>query len=99
MAWFVLAPLAILAVAGAVYFRPATSPSLGHTLRFTPFSFDQGGSQTPVWSPDGKAVAVALLHRGEDGYRSLWISAPPGGVVAPRRLDPVFGSRREARLA
>src|SRR5262249_53265703 len=29
------------------------------TYRYTPFSFEAGGQGSPVWSPDGKAVAYA----------------------------------------
>ncbi len=34
--------------------RPLPDPS---TYRFTPFAFDPGGQSSPVFSPDGKAVA------------------------------------------
>jgi eukaryotic-like serine/threonine-protein kinase len=31
-------------------------------LRFTPFSFEEGGQGAPVWSPDGKAVAFSAAQ-------------------------------------
>lgn len=39
--------------------------------RFTPFSFAPGGQNSPVWSPDGKAVAYAA--RGADGPFETYI--------------------------
>jgi Tol biopolymer transport system component len=39
--------------------------------RFTPFSFAPGGQHSPVWSPDGKAVAYAA--RGAEGPDETYI--------------------------
>jgi Tol biopolymer transport system component len=39
--------------------------------RFTPFSFAPGGQRSPLWSPDGKAVAYAA--RGSDGPYETYI--------------------------
>ncbi len=39
--------------------------------RFTPFSFAPGGQSSPLWSPDGKAVAYAA--RGADGPYQTYI--------------------------
>src|SRR5438045_3489750 len=52
---------AVLAAGIALLLRPATPrPS---ALRYTPFSFEQGGQINPVWSPDGKAVAFAAHQK------------------------------------
>jgi eukaryotic-like serine/threonine-protein kinase len=48
---------AVLAASAALLLRPATPRPA--SLRYTPFSFEQGGQTSPVWSPDGKAVAFA----------------------------------------
>ena len=51
--------------------------------RFTPFSFAPGGQKSPLWSPDGKAVAYAA--RGVDGPYETYIryldSATPVDVT------------------
>jgi Tol biopolymer transport system component len=59
-------PLAVavalaLAVAGAIATLYLAGPRLPDqaAYRFTPFAFGQGGQSSPVWSPDGKAVAYA----------------------------------------
>jgi Tol biopolymer transport system component len=39
--------------------------------RFTPFSFAPGGQHSPIWSPDGKAVAYEA--RGADGPYETYI--------------------------
>jgi Tol biopolymer transport system component len=39
------------------------------SYRFTPFAFDPGGQSTPVWSPDGKAVAYAARAGGTGPYQ------------------------------
>jgi Tol biopolymer transport system component len=38
-------------------------------LRFTPFSFEQGGQLLPVWSPDGKAVAFGAKQKETDPFQ------------------------------
>ena len=43
--------------------------------RITPFAFDPGGQSSPVWSPDGKAVAYSA--RGDPGSLQVFL----------RRLD------------
>jgi len=48
----------IAAFAVGRYFTEQRFPDQA-TFRFTPFAFDPGGQNSPVWSPDGKAVAYA----------------------------------------
>ena len=53
---FVLGVLATLAV---LVFRSGPALPDQSAYRFTPLSFEPGGQTSPVWSPDGKAVAYA----------------------------------------
>jgi serine/threonine protein kinase/Tol biopolymer transport system component len=55
-AMFVLGVAATLAV---ILFRSGPALPDQSAYRFTPFSFEPGGQTSPVWSPDGKAVAYA----------------------------------------
>jgi serine/threonine protein kinase len=54
------------ALAAVIVFllRPAAPRPI--SLRYTPFSFEQGGQTNPVWSPDGKAVAFAARQKETD---------------------------------
>jgi Tol biopolymer transport system component/predicted Ser/Thr protein kinase len=56
----------VLLAAGAMYFLRGGEPPKTDTLRFTPFSFEQGGQGDPVWSPDGKAVAFRAARKSID---------------------------------
>ena len=40
-----------------------SQPRAASELRFTPFSFEPGGQTSPVWSPEGKAVAFAARQK------------------------------------
>jgi serine/threonine protein kinase len=68
--WGLIAAFAVGVVlaAGIVFLL---RPSAPHTssLRYTPFSFEQGGQTSPVWSPDGKAVAFAARQKESDPYQ------------------------------
>jgi serine/threonine protein kinase/Tol biopolymer transport system component len=55
-AMFLLGVVATLAV---IAFRSGPALPDQSAYRFTPFSFEPGGQTSPVWSPDGKAVAYA----------------------------------------
>jgi eukaryotic-like serine/threonine-protein kinase len=55
---------AALAAIAVFLLRPAPAPRAA--LRFTPFSFEQGGQSSPVWSPDGKAVAFAARQNNTE---------------------------------
>ena len=59
-----LAAGVILTAATAFLLRPA--PQHPAALRYTPFSFEQGGQDDPVWSPDGKAVAFDASEKNTD---------------------------------
>jgi Tol biopolymer transport system component len=48
----------IAAVLLGRYLAPARFPDQS-AYQYTPFAFDPGGQSSPVWSPDGKAVAYA----------------------------------------
>jgi Tol biopolymer transport system component len=52
-----------LAVAAAIALLGLRAPQPSPALRFTPLSFEPGGQTTPVWSPDGRAVAFAAHQR------------------------------------
>ncbi|MGH9472227.1 MAG: protein kinase domain-containing protein [Terriglobales bacterium] len=58
--WAALAAIALL-IAGAVtaWLRWPHPFDIGR-LQYTPFSSAAGGQSSPVWSPDGKAIAFAL---------------------------------------
>lgn len=61
MGWLMPAAAFVLA-AGAFLLGRALAPARfpdQAAYRFTPFAFDPGGQTTPIWSPDGKAVAYA----------------------------------------
>jgi len=60
----------IAAFAVGRYFTEQRFPDQA-AYRFTPFAFDPGGQSSPVWSPDGKAVAY---------------SGHPGGPSAPQEV-------------
>jgi eukaryotic-like serine/threonine-protein kinase len=60
----------IAAFAVGRYFTEQRFPDQA-AYRFTPFAFDPGGQGSPVWSPDGKAVAY---------------SGHPGGASAPSQV-------------
>ncbi|HTS28514.1 MAG TPA: protein kinase [Bryobacteraceae bacterium] len=51
-------------VAPFVFFTGQRFPDQS-TYRFTPFAFSPGGQVSPVWSPDGKAVAYAARPGSE----------------------------------
>ena len=60
--WTVPVVAAFGAAAGALFLGRYLAPPAGpdpSAYRFTPFAFDPGGQDTPIWSPDGKAVAYA----------------------------------------
>ncbi len=61
MAAFAAALLLIVALAVALWAPWRTARNTA--LRFTPFSFEQGGQFAAVWSPDGKAVAFAARQK------------------------------------
>ena len=71
--------------------------------RFTPFSFAPGGQYSPLWSPDGKAVAYAAC--GADGACQTYIrylDAATPGTDHPhpgRRETTRLGARRSATAA
>ena len=48
--------------AAIVFLLMRPEPQNAASLRFTPFSFEEGGQGRPVWSPDGKAVAFAAAQ-------------------------------------
>jgi serine/threonine protein kinase len=59
--WFVPAAFAagVVATLSVGLFRSAPARTDQSGYRFTPFSFEPGGQRSPIWSPDGKAVAYA----------------------------------------
>ena len=61
-----------LLAAFAIHFQRA-GPALPDqsAYRFTPFSFAPGGQSSPLWSPDGKAVAYSA--RGAEGPYQTYI--------------------------
>ena len=61
--------LALLAL--ALLWAPWRSgPGQRHAaVRFTPFSFEQGGQTGPIWSPDGKAVAFGARPKDTEPYQ------------------------------
>ena len=63
--WMVAAVLLTLAL-GVALWAPWRSVPRGAQLRLTPFSFEQGGQQSAVWSPDGKAVAFSARKKSTD---------------------------------
>jgi len=63
--WMIAAVLLTLAL-GAALWAPWRSAPRGAQLRLTPFSFEQGGQQNAVWSPDGKAVAFSASQKNTD---------------------------------
>lgn len=64
--WLALGAVAALIAGGiAVWMHWPHGFDLGE-LKYTPFSFMEGGVNSPVWSPDGKAVAYGCsLTRGQ----------------------------------
>jgi eukaryotic-like serine/threonine-protein kinase len=60
-----------LALALALVWAPwrSGSSSRGSSLKLTPFSFEPGGQEWPVWSPDGRAVAFAARQKKEDPFQ------------------------------
>jgi len=54
---------------GAALWAPWRSAPRGAALQLTPFSFEQGGQRSSVWSPDGKAVAFAARQKTTDKYQ------------------------------
>src|SRR4051812_27848629 len=65
-----------LGLIGAVllgrYLAPARFPDQSQ-YRFTPFAFDPGGQGSPVWSPDGKAIAYAARPEGLAGQYQVFV--------------------------
>ena len=55
--------------AGIALLLRSNPPPRGGALRFTPFSFEQGGQSYPVWSPDGKAVAFAARQKETEPFQ------------------------------
>jgi serine/threonine protein kinase len=53
------------AIVSGWYFTGPKFPDQS-AYRFTPFAFDPGGQEKPLWSPDGKAVAYAGLTTSPD---------------------------------
>ncbi len=58
--------------AAILFFLMRPEPQNVNALRFTPFSFEEGGQGTPIWSPDGKAVAFAAA-RGKTDPDQIYI--------------------------
>ncbi len=58
--WMAVAGMAL--TAAIVFLLTRREPQSAGPLRFTPFSFEEGGQGRPVWSPDGKAVAFAAAQ-------------------------------------
>src|SRR5205814_2150030 len=54
------------------YLAPARFPDQSK-YRFTPFAFDPGGQGSPVWSPDGKAIAYAGRPDGSHGHYQVMV--------------------------
>src|SRR5436305_1551275 len=54
------------------YLAPARFPDQSK-YRFTPFAFDPGGQGSPVWSPDGKAIAYAGRPDGSNGHYQVMV--------------------------
>ena len=63
--------LGMVAAIAFLLFRAGPAMPDQSAYRFTPFSFWPGGQFSPVWSPDGKAVAYAA--RGADGPYQTYI--------------------------
>ncbi len=59
---------AALVAAAAFLMTRGASPK-AQALTYTPFSFQAGGNQAPVWSPDGKGVAFAARQSETDPYQ------------------------------
>ncbi len=72
---------AVVAGALALLLRPAAPPA--RALRYTPFSFEQGGQTNPVWSPDGKAVAFAARQKDYEPFQIYvrYLDAPGSAQV------------------
>jgi Tol biopolymer transport system component len=63
--------LGLLAASAFFLWRAGSNMTDQSAYRFTPFSFWPGGQYSPLWSPDGKAVAYAA--RGADGPYQTYI--------------------------
>jgi len=71
--WRLAVAFALGLVAACAFFFLRAGPAMPDqsAYRFTPFSFAPGGQTSPLWSPDGKAVAYAA--RGADGPYATYI--------------------------
>lgn len=81
--WVALAAIAALVAGGfTVWTRWPHPPDLGK-LQYTPFSFEEGGQGSAVWSPDGKAVAYASsLTRGQPAQVYVrYLNSPTGTSI------------------
>jgi eukaryotic-like serine/threonine-protein kinase len=96
------------ALALGLYLAPQRFPDQS-AYAFTPFAFEPGGQSSPVWSPDGKAIAYAGHPDGPDAPTQVmvrYLDSPmprqvthvPEGASpigwAPDNMRILFTSRR-----
>ncbi|MGH9520380.1 MAG: hypothetical protein ACRD2D_12055, partial [Terriglobales bacterium] len=85
--WVALAAIAAVIAGGVTAWARWPHPFDLGALQYTPFSFEEGGQGSPVWSPDGKAVAyVASLAEGQPGQVYLrYLNSPTGTALTHGR--------------